>query len=230
MSTKPPISSTIESYRKKRQRPNSLIIYILAGFLGLIGIVIIILAVSDMGQGFHLFVTETPTPTITNSPTFTAQPTQTPTITETPTITPTATASSPFSYIIKEGDTLYDICEELDLGEFCLLNIYILNPQIDPLNPIIRVGDTVILPYPGMPLPSPTPWPIEARQITYFVLPGDSLGAIANKFNSSVDAIVKANKGILEDASSIIYPGIKLVIPINIITPIPTITPTSTPT
>lgn len=232
MSSKPPVSSTIEAYRKKRQRPNPLILYIIAGVLGIIGIVIIILAVTGgrEGGGFNLFATKTPTPTITPSPTNTIAPTLTSTVTETPTVTPTSTASVPFSYVVQEGDTLYDICERLELGENCLLNIYLLNPQIDPVLPIIRVGDTIILPYPGMPLSTPTPWPTGARQIIYFVLPGDSLGAIANKFNSTVDAIVKANKDLLEDANSLIYPGIKLVIPINIVTPVSTFTPTPTPT
>lgn len=232
MSSKPPISSTIEAYRKKRHRPNPIILYIIAGVLGIIGIVVIILALTGgfSGGGIQLFATKTPTPTITPSPTNTSIPTPTATITETPTITPTSTASAPFTYVIQEGDTLYDICSRLDLGDNCLINIFFLNPQIDSAAPIIRVGDTVILPYAGMPLLTPTPIPTGARQIIYFVLPGDSLGAIANEFNSTVDAIVKANKNILEDTTDVIYPGMKLVVPINLITPVPTITATATST
>jgi LysM repeat protein len=62
-------------------------------------------------------------------------------------------------------------------------------------------------------------------------MPGDSLGAIANKFNSTVEAIVAANKTLLTDgATSVIYPGEQLLIPINLVTPVPTKSPTPTPT
>jgi len=58
-------------------------------------------------------------------------------------------------------------------------------------------------------------------------MPGDSFGSIANQFNSTVDAIVAANKASLPDGvDTIIYPGQLLVVPINLVTPFPTRTPT----
>ena len=49
------------------------------------------------------------------------------------------------------------------------------------------------------------------------------LGGIANKFNSTVDAIVLANKTVLKDGvSSILYPGELLIVPIDLVTPVPT--------
>ncbi|MBM3152127.1 MAG: LysM peptidoglycan-binding domain-containing protein, partial [Chloroflexi bacterium] len=159
MSFKPPISSTIEAYRKKRQSARPVIIYGLALLLIIAGTVILTLVISGGGSGFTLFATKTPTPTISPTPTQTATPTETPTITPTPTETLTPSPSAPFSYVVQEGDYLYSICEKLVLGENCLLNIYILNPTIDPVNPVIRAGDTLILPYPGLPLFTPTPWP-----------------------------------------------------------------------
>jgi LysM repeat protein len=62
-------------------------------------------------------------------------------------------------------------------------------------------------------------------------MPGDSLGAIAAKFNSTVAAIIQANPTLLKDGeASIIYPGWTLLVPINIATPVPTAAPTLTPT
>jgi len=52
-------------------------------------------------------------------------------------------------------------------------------------------------------------------------MPGDTLLAIAIKFNSDVDAIVKENK--LANANDI-FAGQILRIPVNIATPVPTAT------
>jgi LysM repeat protein len=68
-------------------------------------------------------------------------------------------------------------------------------------------------------------------KITYRILPGDSLGSIANQFNSTVDDIVLLNKAILTNGvASIIYPGQLLVVRINLVTQVPTVTPTATAT
>jgi LysM repeat protein len=68
-------------------------------------------------------------------------------------------------------------------------------------------------------------------RIDYLVLPGDNPGSIANKFNSTVDAIVLANKAAMPDgAKSLIYPGQLLIVPINLVTPVPTKAATATPT
>jgi hypothetical protein len=111
-----------------------------------------------------------------------------------------------------------------------------LENSIDPFEKIVYVGQKITLPPPGMLLPTATSIPANAPRgykITYFVLPGDSLGGIANKWNSTVDEIVKANKELLADgAATVIYPGWTLVVPINIVTPQPTSTtaPTATAT
>ncbi|MDP3186309.1 MAG: LysM peptidoglycan-binding domain-containing protein, partial [Anaerolineales bacterium] len=139
---------------------------------------------------------------------------------------------------VVEGDTLIQIAMDHGLDDNGYLLIHLLNPQINPNTQIIFVGQTILLPPPGMQLPTATPLPSNAPpgyKSIYFVLPGDSLGSIANKLNSTVDAIVKANKDLLKDGDqTIIYPGWTLVVPINLITPQPTSTPavtvTDTPT
>jgi LysM repeat protein len=62
-------------------------------------------------------------------------------------------------------------------------------------------------------------------------MPGDSLGSIANQFNSTVKDILPLNKAILTNGeASIIYPGQLLVVPVNLVTPVPTIKPTASAT
>ena len=99
-----------------------------------------------------------------------------------------------------------------------------LNPSIDPKTLIIYVGQKILVPPPNMQLPTATAVSTlvpPGTLISYTVLPGDSLGTIAVRFNSTVDAIVKENK--LANANDI-NAGDILRIPVNIATPIPTAT------
>ncbi len=235
------ISNTIESYRKRRKRPAPIyIIGIIALALVVFGIVLLVKSLTG-GALAQAFATKTPTATITETPTVTFTVTETPTITVTPTITETPTQSQIFRYTVQEGDTLLSIVKDQNLGDNGLILIYILNPpSTDPENPGIdpnhpenlQVGQTLTLPYPGMALPEPTALPTglaKGTKISYRVLPGDSIGYIASKFNSTPEAIVAANKDMLTDGvSSVIYPGWVLQVPINIVTPVPTKAPTKT--
>ena len=99
-----------------------------------------------------------------------------------------------------------------------------LNPSIDPTTLIIYVGQKILVPPPNMQLPTATTVSTlvpPGTLISYTVLPGDTLGAIAIRFNSTVAAIVKENK--LANANDI-YAGQILKIPVNIATPVPTAT------
>jgi LysM repeat protein len=228
------ISNTIESYRKRRKQLTPIFLGGGAVLLVIIGIVVLVTSLSGGGLA-KLFATKTPTPTITPTPTNTPTPTDTPTVTPTPTITSTATPSSVYDYVVQEGDTLTSIVKAKNLGENGLILIYILNgTNIDPATGFITVGQIIRLPNPGMALPAPTPLPTglaPGARITYRVMPGDSLGLIASKFNSTVDAIVGANKTVLKDGvSSILYPGELLIVPINLVTPVPTKAATATAT
>ena len=104
---------------------------------------------------------------------------------------------------------------------------------IDPATGFITVGQTIIIPNPGMQLPTPTPLPtglLPGARITYRVMPGDSLGSIANKLNSTVVAITNANLATLTTgASSVLYPGELILVPIDLVTPVPTKAATNTP-
>ncbi|MGA2502792.1 MAG: LysM peptidoglycan-binding domain-containing protein [Anaerolineales bacterium] len=228
------ISNTIDSYRKRRKKPLPLILGGVAILLVVIGIIILIVTMSK--GGFTLFPTKTPTVTITPTPTNTFTPTGTPTITLTPTITPTATASQIYQYVVKEGETLTTIIQSQGLADTpnALVIIYMLNPTIDPITGFITVGQTINLPPPNYPIPSPTPLPTglaPGANITYRVLPGDSLGSISTKFNTTIASLLLLNKTVLTNGqNSIIYPGQLLIVSINLVTPVPTVKPTATAT
>jgi LysM repeat protein len=227
------INNTIESYRKRRNQLTPLLLGGLAILLVIVGIVIVVTSLRGGGLA-KLIETKTPTPTITPLPTNTPTLTNTPTITSTPTITPTATPSSVYDYVVQEGDTLTSIVKAKNLGDNGLILIYILNPTIDPVTGNIVVGQTIKLPPPNYPIPTTTPLPTglaPGTRINYLVMPGDSLGSIANKFLSTPDQIVLANKTLLaKGTSTVIQPGWILVVPINLVTAVPTKATTSTPT
>ncbi len=189
--------------------------------------VVLVLAFMGNGQGIPFLATDTPTPTMTFTPsptaTATATPTLTPTITLTPTPTFTPTPSEPFEYTVEEGDNLVGIAKKFNVD---LITLMLLN-NMNNDSPLY-VGQKIIVPAPNTERPTPTPLPTfmpKGYEIQYFVLPGDSLQAIAAKFNSTVDAIVEANEA-LESATDPIYAGQILIVPVNLVTPVPTATPT----
>jgi uncharacterized protein YkwD len=173
-----------------------------------------------------LFPTETFTPTLTFTPTNTVTPSLTATITFTPTITLTPTPNAPFPYTIIEGDTLQSIAEKFNLGPNGVLLLLEFNPQIVERGGIYFVGETIVIPPPGTELSTPTPIPAGVREIEYTVLPGDTLAGIAAKFNSTVEDIIKINNIENENA---IQAGQKIRVRVNLVTPTPTLPPTSTP-
>jgi LysM repeat protein len=228
----------LHSYRKRKTLQGPVLIYGIAGLLVLGGVIMLVVWMLQPMKPLNLlFATDTPTATITPSPTNTSTPTLTSTATETPTMTTTATPAAPFSYTIQEGEYLQSIVEKFGLGDDGVPLILLLNPytsegaanSIDPATQIVYPGQTIIIPNPGMQLPTATPIPADmprGTKIEYTVQSGDSLGGIATRFNSTVEEIMKLNE--LEDANSI-FVGQILVIPVNLVTPTATRPPTSTP-
>ncbi|MCF6277833.1 MAG: LysM peptidoglycan-binding domain-containing protein [Anaerolineales bacterium] len=223
-------SNVINSYRKRQQR-GPFIIWGIAGLLIVIGIIVLVVwFTGDNKPQISLFATETPTPTLTSTPTITPSPTSTPTLTMTPTVTFTPTPSVPFSYIIEEGESLNAVAEKFNLGDNGILLLLALNPQIVDNNGIVFVGQEIIVPNPGMELPTPTSIPADLPRGTlleYTIQPGDSIAAIAAKFNSTEEGIIAENE--LEDANAI-FVGQIISVPANLVTPVPTrLAPTSSP-
>jgi LysM repeat protein len=229
--------SVIDKYRKRRQQNKAFIIWGGATLLILVGIILLVVWLMGPSKPLNaLFATETPTPTLTFTPTNTPIPTETPTITATFTETPTATKSAPYTYVVQEGDFLATIVERENLGNNGIALILLLNPYdeinftgIDPATQIVYPGQEILLPYPGMPLPTATPIPDDlarGTELIYTIQAGDTLAGIAALFNSTVDEIIEAND--LEDPNAI-FVGQQLTIPANLVTPTATFPPTSTP-
>ena len=226
MSRKDDPQNVIDSY-KKRQQTMPVIIGGLAGLLIVGGLVLMIFWLSGPNKP-ALFSTSTFTPTLTFTST-PIPPTETPTITASVTATamPTATntPSGPFQYTIVEGDYCQKIADQFGTVVKALI---ILNPSLGA-NCNIRVGDNIFIPQPGAPLPTNTPIPPNIKPgtlIEYSIEPGDTIGKIAEKFNSDSDKIMTTNK--IKDAN-LIYVGQVLKIPVNIVTVVPTRPPSITP-
>jgi len=236
MDNKKSTRSVIDKYRRRRQQNQVFIVWGGAVLLILIGIILLVVWLTGPSRPLAtLFATETPTPTLTYTPTLTSTPTETPTITATFTETPTPTRNAPYTYTVQEGDFLATIVENQNLGDDGVALILLLNPYneetgtgIDPTTQIIYPGQEILLPYPGMPLPTATPIPADLQRgtkLTYTVQAGDTLAGIASLFNSTVDDIITENK--LDDPNAI-FVGQQLIIPANLVTATATFPPTST--
>jgi LysM repeat protein len=231
MSDKDSPQKVIEAHRKREQMRKStpLAVMIGAAVLLILGAAALIFWLLGDNSPFK---SATPTPTVTFTPTLTdtatARPaTQTPTITatslptETSTPTITATPSGPFEYTVQQGDILSEIATRFGTD---LPTLLALNPSIDPTTLIIYVGQKILVPPPNMQLPTPTEVSASLPYgtiILYTVMPNDTLGAIAIRFRSTVEEIVKENE--LANANDI-FAGMILRIPVNIATPVPTAT------
>jgi LysM repeat protein len=237
MNNRKSTSSVIEKYRKRRRQNRAFIVWGGAVLLIMVGIILLVVWLTGPSKPFAtLFATETPTPTLTFTPTATLAPTLTPTITETATVTATATRNAPYFYTIQEGDYLATIAEKENLGPDGVALILLLNPytedgadgSIDPATQIVYPGQQILLPNPGLPLPTATPIPADLQRgtkLTYIVQAGDTLAGIASLFNSTMDDIIKENN--LDDPNAI-FVGQQLTIPTNLVTATATFPPTST--
>lgn len=219
----------INSYKRKQQ----MLPFVIWGFaliLVIVGVIILIIWLIKPGQSnFSLFASVTPTVTSTFTPTEippTATSTITPTVTESPTITVTPTRSGPIEYTVNEGDTCFEIADAYDVDLLVLLAINNFDPGACPIRP----GDTIIIPSPNQELPTATPWPPDlprGSRLNYVVQLGDSLDLIANKFLSTVEDIMQINN--LQNSNQI-FAGQVLEVRVNLVTPLPTMPATVTPT
>ena len=242
MSEKESPKNIIDAYRKQQARSQKWPKIIFWSFVVIIliatGGLIYWFAFDQMPTDILTFLSsDTPTATVTITPSPvppTITPTTTPTEkppTNTPTITLTPTRSGPFIYTVEEGDVLFSLAEEFDVEILVLIEANQERLGLDPSNPVIKVGDELLIPPPGTQLSTPTPLPEglpRGTTIEYFVQPGDSLAYIALEFNSTVEDIIEVNE--LEDANSI-FVGQILEIRVNLVTPVPTeqeVDPTAT--
>jgi LysM repeat protein len=150
-------------------------------------------------------------------------------------LTPAAQGSGPDAacvYTVRSGDTLYQIALRNNTNVNTLRE---LNPELTGDNPIIQPGQELILPScptatpvgeidsadteptmvmmtatPGAPILTPVGSPAPISGETYTVRPGDTLFTIAQRFGTTVSALVQANNLSNPDRLSI---GQQLIIP-----------------
>ena len=212
----------------KRQKFMPYILGGLAGVLALAGIFIIVAVVTGSGNPFKaIFSTKTPTATATFTPTATQPsptPSLTPTVTETPTPTLTVTPSGPQFYEVKQYDDCWSIAQAFNVDLLLLLAINNFPAGTCPIVP----GQRILIPGPNQTLPTSTPLPSNlprGTKILYTVQFGDTLASIASQFNSTMEDIMAENK--ITDVN-LISVGQVLTIRVNLVTPTPTVQPTST--
>ena len=243
MSNKETTKEIIDSYRKRQgQSWQNIVLFVGAALLIILGAALLITWLTgarlDIGG---IFASKTPTPTITFTPS-PIPPTSTVTLTptlalpsDTPEPSPTPTRSGAVIYIAEEDDTFSAISEKFDIDIFTLL-VYNAGEDrlnLDLSNPVLFVGDEVLIPAPGATVPTPTAIPFDVLpgfRVEHMVRPGESVGSIANLLRSTVDDILEYNE--LEDPNAI-YPGQILLVRVNLVTPVPTdkdqTTPANTP-
>jgi len=237
MDSKNSPQNVINSFRR-RQQMTPFIIGGLAVLLVAVGVIILVVWFSGPNHpAVSLLASKTPTPTETATvtpvtPTLTFTPTFT--VTNTATVTETSTPTGPFQYTVKELDNCWTIAQTYKVDLPVLLAINGFPPDKCPIVP----GQKILIPAPGQALPTDTPIPSDiakGTKINYIVKTGDTMGLIAARFNTTIDAILtatndynKLNKLQLLTDINKIQVGMTLIIPVQIVTPTSTRAATST--
>lgn len=133
-----------------------------------------------------------------------------------------ATAQEPCgpTYTVQRGDTLYRIASRCDTT---VADILAINPAITNRNRI-HVNQVINIPQSG---DTPAPPAPEPDAFIYIVRPGDWLLRIARRFDVSLSALLRANPQLR--TPSRIYPGQRLVIPLQPDQPTASLAPPSGP-
>ena len=128
-------------------------------------------------------------------------------------------AAAQISYEVKSGDTLFDIAEAFDVDVPAILaaNGLTENAAAD-----IRPGDELIIPVDDTVLAA------AENGISYTVRAGDTPSTIAERFDVTTEALLRANGLTLADATALGV-GETLLIPLEV-TATPAATPTAQPT
>jgi len=164
-------------------------------------------------------------------------PTVTPTATTTPTLPPTATpvpsptnspspvpSPTPIIHIVQSGETIVYIASYYGITPETVMKANRLDEASARL---LRPGQELLIPSTGPvggPIPGSTQQP---PQVIYEVQSGETLSSIADQYDTTVEAILAANR---LDSPDLIYEGQELIIPLMPPTATPTLTPTPTPT
>ncbi len=196
-----------------------------------VGVVAIVAAL--VALGWNRWREQPPQPQVavmpTASPTAAATPTRLPTATPAPsaTVTPSPEASAtPIIHTVKSGETIIYIASYYGTSPDSIMKAN----QLDESSArMLHVGQELVIPSTG-PVGGPQPEGNEKPpQVVHEVAAGETLISIADKYDTSVESILAANK---LSSPDLIYQGQELVVPLMppTVTPTPTSTPTLTPT
>jgi len=92
-------------------------------------------------------------------------------------------------YTIRAGDTLYSIARFFNVSLDDLLEA---NPGINPER--LRIGQVICIPLATPPVTCPP------GTTSYTIVAGDTFASIARRFNTTVDALMRANPGVNPNA------------------------------
>ncbi len=87
-------------------------------------------------------------------------------------------------YTIRSGDTLFSLARAFNVTVDAIMAA---NPGIDPMN--LRVGQIICI-------PAPQPSTCPPNTTPYTIVAGDTFYSLARRFNTTVDAIMRANPGV----------------------------------
>ena len=110
-------------------------------------------------------------------------------------------------YTVQPGDTMFLIAQRfgVSLDALVAANPHIPNPAV------LFPGDVLCVPGVAPPPPPPPPPTCPPGSFAYTVQPGDTLFAIARRFNTTVDAILAINPQITNP--NLIFPGQVICVP-----------------
>ena len=94
------------------------------------------------------------------------------------------------AYRIQSGDTLYGLAQKFNTSVAAILQV---NSNLNPMQ--LQIGQSICLPSSVQPTPTP-PTTCPANSTSYTLQAGDTLYLLAQRFNTSVNAILNLNPGL----------------------------------